>query len=86
MIPADILCDHPEIARLVYSQCTILRADWGVAFDAIEYVAASDHFRPLETTEMIPEYVWEIDGTAMKVVSCKEKSLDQERNPGHFYL
>jgi hypothetical protein len=68
-IPGKILADDPKLVMLITSRMIIIRAEFMLAYDAIEYQAYSpDHFRKTKLGLQIPAYdiiiTREKDGTA----------------------
>ncbi len=69
-VPAALAYQFSTELKRVMGLCTVLRAEYLMWCDQIEYHACSEHFRPIELGEMLPEYVWHF--TTDGDLWCKE--------------
>jgi hypothetical protein len=60
-ITGDYLDGFNPNVQQIMGQCVILRSEYMIHMDAIEYIAVSDKFDELEEGRKPPEYTWIID-------------------------
>jgi hypothetical protein len=64
-----LIKSRPELVQQIMGACIVVRAEALYTFDGIEYYALSEHFRPLEEGDKIPEYEGKIENN---IVSFRE--------------
>lgn len=57
-VPARWVHEFRTELKRVMGLCIVFRAEHLFHSDEIEYLAASEHFRPVPLGEMMPEYRW----------------------------